>query len=212
VLTAPNSKWPVVVRWKKFLIFDMQLSRRLLIYGPSAVSCESLWAIKNMTESKFRLRAFLPPSVLVIFITAFIIIIYFDVPILEPNTPVFFNIIFSTIFIYIILMLLFGELKSKAIKVFIEKGTISKKGFLGYGPTTKFELNNISGYKTSILNSKGGSYEYLYLIEKNKKIIKLSEFYHRNYKELKIKLINNGVKNLGVEQWNFIRETIEIFS
>jgi len=41
-LTAPNSKWPVVVRWENFPIFDMQFSRRLLIYGPSAVSCESL--------------------------------------------------------------------------------------------------------------------------------------------------------------------------
>jgi len=42
-ITAPNSKWPVVVRWEKFPIFDMQFSRRLLKYGPSSVSCESLW-------------------------------------------------------------------------------------------------------------------------------------------------------------------------
>jgi hypothetical protein len=34
-----------VVRWEKFPIFDMQFSRRLLKYGPSSVSCESLCPI-----------------------------------------------------------------------------------------------------------------------------------------------------------------------
>ncbi len=41
-LTAPNSIGPIAVHCEKFSIFDMQLSRRLLKYGPSAVSCESL--------------------------------------------------------------------------------------------------------------------------------------------------------------------------
>ena len=49
LVTAPNSKWPVVVRWEKFPIFGMQFSRRLLKYGPSSVSCESLPPICKMT-------------------------------------------------------------------------------------------------------------------------------------------------------------------
>jgi len=45
----------------------------------------------------------------------------------------------------------------------------------------EYQTGKISGFKISIIRSKaGGFYEYHYLMAADKKIAKLSEFYHRN--------------------------------
>jgi len=33
LITAPNLKWPDLVRWENFSIFDMQFTRRMLLVG-----------------------------------------------------------------------------------------------------------------------------------------------------------------------------------
>lgn len=165
-----------------------------------------------MIESKFQKQALLIPFLTIGFGLIVIIIGYNDVSMFKPNTPIIFIILFSTIFTFLFIKLFWGELRKKTIKIFIEHQSISKKGFLGLGPLIKYEISNISGYKTSILNSKGVNYEYLYLFSNNKKVIIISEFYHLNYKELKTNIINKGIKNFGVEESSFVKETLEIFS
>ena len=165
-----------------------------------------------MIESKFQKRALLIPFLTIGFGLIIIIISYNDVSMFKPNTPIIFIILFSTIFTFVFIKLFWGELRKKTIKIFIEHETISKKGFLGLGPLIKYEISNISGYTTSILNSKGVNYEYLYLFYNNKKVITISEYYHLNYKELKTNIINKGIKNFGVEESSFVKETLEIFS
>ena len=169
-------------------------------------------AIYYMIESKFQKQAFLLAFITILFVSTFIWIGYNDVSIFNPNTPIIFIIFFSTIFALVIIKIFWGELRKKAIKVYIEHESISKKGFLGLGPLTKYEISNISGYTTSILYSRGGNHEYLYLFANNKKIIIISEYYHLNYKELKSNIINKRIKNFGVEQSSFVKETLEIFS
>ncbi len=107
--------------------------------------------------------------------------------------------------------LIFGELRQKAIKVSIGKTSISARGYIGTGLKKEYEFSDIEGYRISFISSRMDSYEYLYLIVNNKKIIKLSGFYHRNYEELKTAIIQHQIKNLGVEYWSFLQETKEIF-
>ena len=75
-----------------------------------------------------------------------------------------------------------------------------------------YSIDNINGYILSHVSSKNGRYEYLYIMIGRKKVIKLSEFYHRNYNELKSAILNKNIKYLGYQQWNLVKETKEIFS
>ena len=164
-----------------------------------------------MIESKFKVR--------VIFSFAIVVLALLLIAVFEANqyltpysdTPLFFVIFFSLFFIYFLMYLIFGELRQKAIKVSIGKTSISSRGFIGMGLKKEYEFTDIEGYRISFIASRTGSYEYLYLIFNNKKIIKLSEFYHRNYNELKTAIIQHQIKNLGVEYWSFLQETKDIF-
>jgi hypothetical protein len=88
---------------------------------------------------------------------------------------------------------------------------ILKRSFLGIGPKTEFRIDQLTGYRTSTISSKTGDFEYLYLIDNKKKVIKLSSFYHKNYLVIKSSLLRNRIKNLGTEYPSLIRETIETF-
>jgi len=50
------------------------------------------------------------------------------------------------------------------------------------------------------------------LISKSKRVIKLSEFYHENYNELKLEIIKRRIKNIGNEQWTIYNEIEDIFT
>jgi hypothetical protein len=128
------------------------------------------------------------------------------------DTSIFFLVFFPGFFLYILILLIWGELRTKVIKVYIGKDSISKKVFLGLGVKRQYQFKDINGLKTSLVFSRGGTFEYLYIIVDDKKVVKISEFYHRNYKELKRTLMIRGVKNLGNEDWSFLRETREIFN
>ena len=135
-----------------------------------------------MIKSKFRIWAIMPFILSLIIIISLVILYLHQEFIFDPNTPIFFASFFSLFFIYFLTMLIFGELRTKSIKVYIDNNSITKRNFIGLGIKTKFELNNITGFKTSNISSKSETYEYLYIMFNDKKIVKLSEFYHKNYK------------------------------
>jgi len=165
-----------------------------------------------MTKSKFREWVILPVALSTIAIATSFILAISDEQMLNSDTPIFFIVFFSAFFIYFMSMLVFGELRTKAVKIYIGNSSIAKKSFLGLGLETTYNFSDLSGYKTSKLSSKNGTYEVLYVMSGDKKVIKLSEFYHSNYKELKADLMRKNLKSLGVEYWSFIRETKEIFT
>lgn len=107
--------------------------------------------------------------------------------------------------------LFFGELRIKAVKIKIENETISLKMFLGFGKERKYELKEFDGYKISILPSEYQEFEYLYLLIDQKKVIKISQFYHSNYAEIK-QGISRNTKNLGKLDFNIFSEIKEIFT
>ena len=73
-----------------------------------------------------------------------------------------------------------------------------------------YAFKEFDGYKISILPSEYQDYEYLYLMSNQKKIIKVSQFYHSNYLDLK-KAIETKTRNLGEEPFSLFKELKEIF-
>ena len=150
-----------------------------------------------MIRSKFRLWVLLP----VLLILFFIFLSYELISTLTNSSDgktagvVFF---IAPFFAFVLLWLIAGELRTKAIKVIINGEEISVKNFAGIGTARSFSFSEFDGYKISILTSRQGEYEYLYLIKNNKKAVKLSQYYHRNYKELK-QHIATKTKDLGFE-------------
>jgi len=98
------------------------------------------------------------------------------------------------------------------VSVDIDHDKIRIKKYLGIGMLKEYQIGEISGFKISVLRSRGGVYEYLYLMVGDKKIGKISEYYHRNYKDLKNFLITSGLRNLGTEQFSNRQELKDIFS
>ena len=112
--------------------------------------------------------------------------------------------------LFLIIWLVYGELRTKAIKVKIESDNISVNSFFGLSSSRLYTFKEFDGYKISILPSEYQDYEYLYLMSNQKKIIKVSQFYHSNYLDLK-KAIEIKTRNLGEEPFSLFKELKEIF-
>ena len=80
---------------------------------------------------------------------------------------------------------------------------------MGVGPKTDINIDQLTGYKLSSISSKSGTFEYFYLIDNNRKVVKLSTFYHKNYHDIKTAILRKRIKNLGTEDPSILRETIE---
>jgi hypothetical protein len=125
--------------------------------------------------------------------------------------PVYFYFIITFFVIFVWIWLVFGELRNKVIVVEIGYDNLIVKRYLGLGSSTVFYFNQIDGFKTSILPASATEYEFLYVMAGEKKIAKLSQFYHKNYADIKQMLISEKVKDLGYEKYNATRELKEIF-
>jgi hypothetical protein len=160
-------------------------------------------------ESKFKYGAYILVFLIVIFSAmlclALSVYIWVDLPIA-------FYIVMNLVCILVWVWLVYGELRTKVIAVNLGFDNFKVKRYLGLGPEKTYYFNNVEGYKTSILPAYGTAYEYLYVMEGGKKVIKLSEFYHKNYAGLKDAISSAKIKNLGFENFNYALELKEIFS
>lgn len=162
-----------------------------------------------MTRSKFRLWTILPVT-MTFLASGLLYVILSNITVSSVDNLPTAVYVFTILFLFIWIWLIFGELRTKTIVVKIEDHSITTTNFLGLGITRQFEINEFDGFTTSLLPSRGGTYEYLYLIKDNKKIIKLSEFYHENYFELK-NVITKKIKFMGNKPFNLFTEIKEIF-
>lgn len=83
--------------------------------------------------------------------------------------------------------------------------------YVGLGTKRIYNLSQFDGFETALLPSRYDTYEYLYLIENGKKVVKLSQFYHSNYADLK-NALTGKVRNLGQKGFSYIQEFKEIFT
>jgi len=159
-------------------------------------------------KTKFTFKAFLPALLLIPFLYLIIIVIPRIIITENYNTPLFPRIFIPSILIFSFLIV-FGELRTKCIIITINKNDIIVKKFFGL-LTKTYKFSEIEGWKYSHLTGKGGTYEYLYLYKDGMKVIKMSQFYHKNYFQIK-NYIQGNFKYLGYEQFSYIDEFKEIF-
>lgn len=159
--------------------------------------------------TRFTIKAFLP-----LILSVIIPILFVKISFQFFNDPYYENTLFPKIFVPGILILsflitFFGEVKAKFISVEFTQHEIIVKRFLGL-QTKSYEVTAIEGWKYSHISSKGATYEYLYLYENGQKAVKLSQFYHKNYDEVK-RYVKAAFKDLGYEKFSYIDEFKEFF-
>ena len=159
-------------------------------------------------QSKFKPWVIYLSGLFVLFagLFVFLVFLFFRTPQLSSLSIMLVLLIPAFFLVWIFV----GELRTKAIKVTIEVNTITATSYLGFGRRKSFTLSEFDGFKTSILPSEYEDYEFLYLMSGNKKLVKLSQFYHQNYPQLK-KAIAGKLKHLGHEKFRFVDELKEIF-
>ena len=127
------------------------------------------------------------------------------------------NLLAYALFLQGILMLMvaiclvFGEMRRSITKIEINGNNISVSNYFGFGKKKTYNLSEMEGFTRSVLQSRGGNYQYTYLIKNNRRIIRVSEFYHKNYQSL-LSCIYKRCKFLGDKQVSLIREAKEIFA
>ncbi len=160
-----------------------------------------------MLKSKFTLRTLLIPCLIISFASISVFILITNLP-LKIEQIRWIDVYMSFLFLYVWIFLVFGEFRNKIIVISLYNNEIKKKNYLGL--KRKYNYKDFDGYQTSILTAKGQSYEYLYFIKDNKKIIKISEYYHKNYFDLKNE-ISAHLFFLGEVKSSLIDEIKEIF-
>ena len=120
-------------------------------------------------------------------------------------------ILFNLYFIFVWLWCVVGELRTKVIVFEMGYDSFTVKRYFGFGKPKTIYFADVDGYRISILPSKGAVYEFLYLVAQGKKIVKLSQFYHKNYDELKEAIAGTKIYNLGFESFSYVHEIKEIF-
>lgn len=163
-------------------------------------------------KSKYRAWALLPVS-LIFPVSALICLIFYIILVKEKgsieNIP-YAVFIFLGLFIFVWTWLVFGELRKRVVSVVINNNSIARMNFVGIGPRRVFDFKDFEGYVTMFAPSKWGTYEYLFLLRQNHKAIVLSEFYHKNYHELK-KEISIGVIFLGEKPFTLMEMLKNIY-
>jgi hypothetical protein len=109
-----------------------------------------------------------------------------------------------------LLWLAYGEMRTKIIRITLEYDHLVIKRYYGLGKPETIYYADIDGFTISILPATYAAYEYLYLMRRGKKVAKLSQFYHKNYVDLKSEL-QTHIKDLGIVDYNSWQEIKDIF-
>ncbi len=160
-----------------------------------------------MLKSKFKFRALSVPILIIALTTISIVILTENLP-MRIEQIRWIDVYMSILFLFTWIYLVFGIFRTQIIEITIENKQIEKKNYLGF--KQKYDFQYFDGFQTSIVNSKSGSFEYLFLVKDNQKIIKISTAYHKNYSELKDKISIN-LKDLGRIQFFYFNECREVF-
>lgn len=162
-------------------------------------------------KSKFSIKCYILP-ILPVFLTFAIgnYLTWFN-DTNHPKPHITGPIFFVSLISFTTIWLVFGELRNKMVRVTIDDNSISSSKFGGLLPSKTYRFADIDGFKLSFLRSRAGGNEYLYIMQDDKKVIKISDFYHKNYSEIK-EQVRLKTTDLGFENFSYIDELKEIFT
>lgn len=158
-------------------------------------------------KSKFKIVAYFIPIFLVFSVGLFFNVIFN----FNSTFTSFYPGIFVISLLFIAIFICFVEFRDKIIKVEITINQLKIHRFFGLICTETIDDKIIDGFHNSIVETKYGSYDYIYLMSKHKKVAKISNQYHKNFDELAIE-IKKKYKDLGDFNTGFISEIKDIFN
>ncbi|MGZ3944443.1 MAG: hypothetical protein ACXVJB_05845 [Mucilaginibacter sp.] len=160
--------------------------------------------------SKFSWKAYLPAFIIAVLfaVLVFVGIIMLDpaaAKLILPITPLFLFPVLALVW------LIYGECRMKIIRVELNLDHLIIRRYFGLAKPVTWYYADLTGFTLTILPAQNTAYEYLYIKSGDKNIGKLSEFYHKNYRDLKGDL-QTRLKDLGYVDFSYLREVKEIFS
>ena len=116
----------------------------------------------------------------------------------------------TLLMLFCVCWLVFGELRRSAVRLRIDGGVLVVTPFAGLGFTRRYDLKSFDAITSTILVSRGGAYEYRYLMKAGRRVVRVSSFYLKNYREISEALSEHCVYK-GRRPMNFWLEMKEIF-
>ena len=137
-----------------------------------------------MVQSKFTIKAYsIFLILLILFLMAGGCVQWF-----EATSELMYkaiSILLLLLLLYFIYYLITTELKIKMVKVSINTDHISGVRYAGLFQKEQLYFKELEGYYIKQVESESSSSEFCYLIKDGKKVIILSDYYHKNYGEIK---------------------------
>ena len=159
-----------------------------------------------MVASKFKITAYLLPLFMVtMLITLIAIFADFKNTFTSTEAGIFVCTLLS-----FSLATLFFEMVTKAIAIDFYLDDIRIRPFMGFGVQKIYMTKELDGFHTSTITGKGGTYRTLYLVQGNKKVGKISEFYHSNYNVMH-EFCSQNIQDLGFIKTNIVTEIKDIY-
>ena len=158
-------------------------------------------------NSKFKIMSYF---MTIFFLAYCAILVYFAINFGEGISS-FNAAIFVNVSLLIGLIVVFFEIKHKVIKISFNNNYITIDRYFGLFNSIILKHSEITGFHNSEVSTRYGTYQYIYLMKGNKKIAKISNQYHSNFKELKQE-IENKYKDLGFIKSSFISEIKDLIN
>ncbi|HYD90176.1 MAG TPA: hypothetical protein VEA37_01675 [Flavobacterium sp.] len=158
-----------------------------------------------MVESKFKFTVYIAP---IFALAILLLLVCLIANKFEDFTSIGGGIFVSTLLFFSLIMFM-ADIRTKAIAIDFYEDDIRIRPFIGLGRQKIYRIGELDGFQSSIINSKGGTYLILYLMKDNRKVGKITEFYHSNYNEIHEFCVRN-LKDLGSVRTNIITEIKDI--
>lgn len=103
--------------------------------------------------------------------------------------------IVSCVILILWVVLIYYMLNSYFISIKIHNNEISIQSMLGKGKPRSFAMNAIDGYQIQQQSGETNSSEVIFIYQNGKIVLRISELFYQNYKELK-KVISQKLKRI----------------
>lgn len=177
------------------------------LWGAVFVRDHTVAAGRNAVVSRFSWRGYMLVAVVLLFIgfsTVFVCLLF------APGTKPFPLYLAAAAMLFGSCWLVFGELRRSAVRLCLDAGTLCVTPYMGLGLTRRYDMRDFDGITTSVLVSRGGAYEYRYLMKGRCREVRLSSFYLKNYARLST-AIGACCPDKGERPMNIWLELKEIF-
>lgn len=119
--------------------------------------------------------------------------------------------IIAFIFIFLIwIVMVWGELRLKAVKIYFKGTVIEVYPFLGLGKKQTYSYDQIESFDFGLQPAYPLPYECITLISNQQDVVRISQFYFRNYQEMKF-LVTGKFKDYKIRKFNLRKAFREIF-